>query len=186
MVPSKIEHKQLVYQNQYQRIYRIVAKFGDFTKEYFVNETGIRVGVVAIQGGKVLLVRQYRLLIDGLSWEIPGGSLNKGETLKEAAVRECLEETGVRCSNLRPLTFFYPGTDVSNNPTHIFFSDSVFKTNESRKVEMSELTHSEWVPLEDCIKMILRHAILDSFTMLGLLTYKSMVLEGKNGINKKT
>lgn len=176
-MPSPIiEDRQLVYQNQYQQIYRIVANFGDFTKEYYVNETGIRVGVVAVQDGKVLLVRQYRLLIDGLSWEIPGGSLDKGETLEEAAVRECLEETGVRCSNLQPLTFYYPGLDISNNPTHIFFTNSVFDTNEPRKVDTTEMTHFEWVPLQDCIEMILRHEIQDSFTMLGMLSYKALML----------
>lgn len=172
-----IKRRQLVYKNKYQRIYRTVVNFGDFTKEYFVNETGIRVGVVVVKGGRVLLVRQYRFLIKGLSWEIPGGSLYDGETLEEAAVRECFEETGVRCSSLQPLTFFYPGTDVSNNPTHIFFSDSVLATNQPRKVDVSEMTHSEWVPLEECIAMILRHEILDSFTLLGMLSYNSFILK---------
>jgi hypothetical protein len=85
-MPSPIiEHHQLVYQNKYQQIYRIVANFGDFTKEYFVSETGIRVGVVAVKDGKVLLVRQYRLLIDGLSWEIPGGGVDEGESIEAAS-----------------------------------------------------------------------------------------------------
>jgi 8-oxo-dGTP pyrophosphatase MutT (NUDIX family) len=99
--------------------------------------------------------------------------------LRRQAVRECLEETGVRCSNLQPLAFFYPGMDVSNNPTHIFFSDSVLETNQPREMEISEMTHFEWVPLEECIEMILRHEIQDSFTMLGLLAYKSILYHSR-------
>ena len=116
MHSPKIESRQLVYQDRYHRISRVVANFGDFVKEYFVNDTGTRVGLLAIKDGKVLLVQQYRLLIDRLSWEIPGGCVDEGETPEAAAVRECLEETGVCCFNLQPLVFYYPGLDICGQP----------------------------------------------------------------------
>ena len=98
-----VRQRQLIFTTPYQRIYRVTAKFDDFTKEYFVNEHGPRAGVVVVRQDQVLLVQRYRLLIDRVSWEIPGGRVNDGETPQAAAVRECLEETGVRCFNLQPL-----------------------------------------------------------------------------------
>jgi ADP-ribose pyrophosphatase YjhB (NUDIX family) len=41
-------------------------------------------------------------------WELPGGSVDPGESLKEGAVRELFEESGImiRPSGLLPLTHF--------------------------------------------------------------------------------
>lgn len=75
--------KEVVYQNRYQTVYRRRLDFGDFQKEYFVVDTGNRVAVV-VEGSKgILLTRQYRYLIDRLSWEIPGGKAEPGEALGE-------------------------------------------------------------------------------------------------------
>lgn len=52
------------------------------------------VGAVVIKGNKVLLVQRGKAPSDGL-WAIPGGRIEIGESLQEAAEREILEETGV-------------------------------------------------------------------------------------------
>jgi hypothetical protein len=38
--------REIVYQNRYQTIYRRTAEFANFQKEYFVVDTGERVGIV--------------------------------------------------------------------------------------------------------------------------------------------
>ena len=54
----------------------------------------VGVGAVVLREGRVLLVRRGVAPAHGL-WAIPGGALELGETLKEAAEREILEETGI-------------------------------------------------------------------------------------------
>lgn len=54
----------------------------------------IGVGAVVLREGRVLLVRRGVAPANGL-WAIPGGALELGETLREAAEREILEETGI-------------------------------------------------------------------------------------------
>lgn len=54
----------------------------------------LAVGVVVFREGRVLLVRRGRPPAEG-QWAFPGGSVEIGETLAQAAEREALEETGV-------------------------------------------------------------------------------------------
>ena len=65
--------RHLVYENPYQKVYRVIADFGRYEKEYFVTETGERSGLMANMAGLIFLVNQFRLLINGYSWEISGG-----------------------------------------------------------------------------------------------------------------
>jgi 8-oxo-dGTP diphosphatase len=54
----------------------------------------VGVGAVVLREGRILLVRRGVAPANGL-WAIPGGALELGETLREGAEREILEETGI-------------------------------------------------------------------------------------------
>lgn len=58
---------------------------------------------VVVEDGRVLLVRRLNKPDAGL-WGYPGGKVEWGETVAEAAVRELAEETGVRAEALDFLT----------------------------------------------------------------------------------
>ncbi|MGD0742630.1 MAG: NUDIX domain-containing protein [Acidimicrobiales bacterium] len=53
------------------------------------------VGVVAVEDDALLLVRRRHDPGAG-RWSLPGGRVEQGETLREAACREAREETGLR------------------------------------------------------------------------------------------
>lgn len=169
-----ISARQVVYQDRYQEIYKVTADFGEFQKEYFVREAGHKAGMVAVKDDAILLVKQYRFLINGLSWEIPGGRVDEGETPADAAVRECLEETGARCLNPQPLIFYHAGLDTTHNPTHIFYSEQIAEAVEAHRFHPEEVSGTEWVPLAECIKMIFSQEILDSFSIVALLAYQTL------------
>ncbi len=52
--------------------------------------------IIHFQGGIVLIERQN----PPYGWALPGGFVDYGETLEQAAIRETLEETGLKLSNL--------------------------------------------------------------------------------------
>jgi len=54
----------------------------------------VGVGAIIIEGNRVVLVKRGHPPLAG-EWSIPGGVLEVGETLRQAAVREALEETGL-------------------------------------------------------------------------------------------
>jgi ADP-ribose pyrophosphatase YjhB (NUDIX family) len=62
----------------------------------------VGVGVVVLKGNEVLLIRRGRPPKQG-EWSIPGGRQEFGETVRETALREVMEETGITAGNLRLL-----------------------------------------------------------------------------------
>jgi ADP-ribose pyrophosphatase len=54
----------------------------------------VGVGGVVVYEGRVALIRRAKPPLRG-RWTVPGGTVELGETLKEALVREMLEETGL-------------------------------------------------------------------------------------------
>jgi 8-oxo-dGTP diphosphatase len=52
------------------------------------------VGAVLVENDQLLLIRRGRGPAQG-QWSVPGGRVERGETLAEAVVRELAEETGV-------------------------------------------------------------------------------------------
>ena len=68
MRPIAISSREILHTNPHQQVYRVAADFGGFKKEYYVTDTGVRAGIVAVREDAVLLVRQYRLLINDVSW----------------------------------------------------------------------------------------------------------------------
>lgn len=165
---NKTSLPRLEYRNRFMDIRHTRADFGGFSKDYYVIELGPRAGIVALRDGCVLMTRQYRFLIDGYSWEIPGGRVDAGELPEAAAVRECVEETGIRCDNLKPLVTYYPGLDNFDNRTTLFLSQNTevvapFAPNTSEVVEI------RWLAMDQCMDMLSRGEILDALTVTGLL-----------------
>jgi 8-oxo-dGTP diphosphatase len=54
----------------------------------------VGVGAIIIDQDRVLLVKRGQAPLAG-NWSIPGGALELGETLRQAVIREALEETGL-------------------------------------------------------------------------------------------
>jgi ADP-ribose pyrophosphatase len=65
----------------------------------------VAVGAVVFREGKVLLVQRVKDP-QKETWAIPGGSVNLGETLQEAAEREIKEETGLIIRAKKPVHTF--------------------------------------------------------------------------------
>jgi 8-oxo-dGTP diphosphatase len=63
-------------------------------KREFPEHPLVGIGAIIIETGRVLLVKRAHPPIQG-QWSIPGGVLEVGELVREAAIREAREETGL-------------------------------------------------------------------------------------------
>lgn len=64
------------------------------TTETTTEKPGISAAII-VSDGRVLMVRR-RVKEGELSWQFPAGAIEAGESPEEAAVRETLEETGLK------------------------------------------------------------------------------------------
>ncbi len=71
-------------------------------------ETHKTISILIKRDGKVLLIKRLNRTWHGM-WCIPGGHVDEGETLREAAVREGIEEVG--------------GVDIKEGPEPVFEHD---------------------------------------------------------------
>ena len=72
--------------------------------------------VFAERDGQILLLKRAGGAMTG-GWYLPGGAVDPGETVEEAAVRELLEESGLRPSG--------PLTCVGVSHMHVYGHDSL-------------------------------------------------------------
>lgn len=84
-------------------------------QEYIFN---IRITGILIENNEILLVQQK--LRDKRNWSLPGGRLERGETLSQGLIREMKEETGLDVEIVRML-YLCDVAASSNTILHITF-----------------------------------------------------------------
>jgi ADP-ribose pyrophosphatase len=119
---------------------------------------------------RYLLIRQFRFAARDWLWEIPAGGLERGETLRQCAQRELVEEIGFRARRLRKLLDFFPTPGISGERMHLFLAESLVPASaprdEDEEIEIHEFSGKE---IE---KMIRIGKIIDAKTILAFFYLK--------------
>ena len=84
--------------------------------------------IALTQERELVMVRQYRFAVRGLSWEIPGGLIDPGESPMEAGLRELREETGYTGENTRIIAHCSPNPAIIRNRCHFVLVENVRQT----------------------------------------------------------
>jgi 8-oxo-dGTP pyrophosphatase MutT (NUDIX family) len=116
-------------------------------------------------GGRVLLMRRHRFIVDRWVWELPGGYVDDGEHPADAAAREVEEETGWRPRNVEFVLSTQPLIGNADYPQDLNLATGAELTGEPEADEAAEV---RWVPLEDARAMIATGEILGAMTVIGV------------------
>ena len=125
--------------------------------------------VLAIENGKVLLVRQHRFP-HGYVLEIPAGTLEKDETPKKCAFRELREETGHTAKKMTPLIKYYPSIGYNTEVIHCYVASGIKKAG-SLQLDHDEIMSVVKIDFKKVLKMVLSGKIVDSKTICAVLAY---------------
>ena len=122
----------------------------------------VGVGAVIVQDGKLVLIRRG-VEPDKGKWSIPGGGVELGETVGDAAVREAKEECGldIELFEDRPmdaLDKMVPG-EKGRLKYHYVLLQFLARPKGGTLKPISDATESRWVPLEE----VKRYNLTDSF-----------------------
>lgn len=94
---------------------------------------------------KLLLVKRNKKPYKGC-WNGIGGKIENNETPCEAAIRECMEETGILLTEPKLLvTYVYPEDNVMNSNTRL---NVIYDCVEEIDVKDNEEGHYEWKNIE--------------------------------------
>ena len=79
---------------------------------------------------KIVLIQQFRpgtISRDSNNYldEIVAGIIDPGESPKDTAIRECLEETGCKVKNLRSIQGYFPAPGSSESFYHLFLAEVI-------------------------------------------------------------
>jgi len=117
---------------------------------------------------QVVLVRQYRYVIDEWIWELPAGSLERGERLDACARRECEEEIGLRPSRIRRLATLYPTPGFCDEVMVFFACTSLRPPRGEAARDADEQLEPRTFAIAEVRRMIRRGAIVDMKTVVGV------------------
>jgi ADP-ribose pyrophosphatase len=133
-------------------------------------------GAVAIlpllDAGRVCLLRNERPNVGETLWEIPAGTLEPGEPIEQAAVRELAEETGYRAGRLRQIHAFYPSPGVLSERTHLFVAEDL--TPGEMRLEADESIEPRIVEWEQAFAWCLDGTIRDAKSLVAIMLWNQL------------
>jgi ADP-ribose pyrophosphatase YjhB (NUDIX family) len=108
------------------------------------------VNVVVVNAGEILMIRRT----DNDNWAVPGGAIDLGESVAQAAVRETREESGIECE-ITGIVGIY------SDPKHVLLYTSNGEVRQEFSIVLtarplsgqptpsSETSEVRWVPLSE-------------------------------------
>lgn len=107
------------------------------------------VGVVCRRGDDVLLIKRGREPLKG-KWSIPGGKIDFGEAVRDAALRELREETGIEGR----ITRLIDVVDSIIDGQHYVLIDFEAEWVSGEPVADDDAAAAEFVPVEEAMRRV--------------------------------
>ncbi len=153
---------------------RFVAPDGEEFVRTYVESPGA-VGIVAfiansLVGDDVVMVRQYRPTLDGMSLEIPAGMCDiEGEDPLITAQRELREEAGFEAQRWDALGQMRQSSGLIDGAVELFLARDLSLVDNERHGPEERFMTMERFTIDEALSMIDRGEIDDAIAIIGIL-----------------
>jgi ADP-ribose pyrophosphatase len=134
-----------------------------------ITHPGSVVVMPVLPDGRIILIRQYRHAARQFLWELVAGRIDPGESVRRAAARELIEETGYRAKRFRVFMDLFPTPGFLEEHMHILLAEAV--TAGKAEPEEDERITAKAFTRQELEKMIERGVLRDAKSIAGLLYY---------------
>jgi len=165
----KVQDTRTVYRGRIFDVFleKVVLPNGMTKDREVIRHPGAAAMVPLLGDGRVILIKQYRHAVDRFLWEIPAGTLERGENPLECARRELVEEIGYSAATLEKITEILPAPGYTDERIHIFIATGL--TPAPQDLDEDEVLEIEPTPFDRAIEMIGQGHIQDAKTIVGLM-----------------
>lgn len=150
---------------------RVELPDGYTTKYLRFEELTDYVIVVATQGNRIALLKEYAYPLDEWIWQLPAGGIGPGETALEAGVRELSEETGHDAADIIELGAIIPEHRRSAHRGHVLYAHGVKQGVKAPGDPEEQGTELHWVSIERIQEMIRSGEVNQGSTLAALTLY---------------
>lgn len=163
-IDSQEIHRNPWYKIMQDNVLMPSGQMGKYT--YIDRSPGVIIAAID-ENKNIYLVGQYRYPIQKLTWELPMGTLESGESdLLEAAKRELREEVGAEAKKWTMIGEFYYCAGLSNQKGHVFLAQEL-------EVKIAQPDYTEFltgkkVNLAEINQMIINGEMMDSPSLCAL------------------
>lgn len=134
-----------------------------------ITHPGSVVVLPVLKDGRIVMIRQYRHATRRHLWELVAGRIDEGESVKMAAARELLEETGYRAKRYSEFLDVFPTPGFLEERMHILLAEGL--SEGKAQPEADEKIISRAYTVEELKRMMQTRKLLDGKSIAGILYY---------------
>jgi ADP-ribose pyrophosphatase len=168
---SKVLRSKIIYKGRVFGVRRdeVIEPTGVRATREVITHPGSVVVMPLLDDGRILLIRQYRYAARQFLWELVAGRIDPGESVRQGAARELIEETGYRAKRFRVFLDLFPSPGFLEERMFILLAEGLTlgkaEPEEDERIKAKAFTRAE---LE---KMMKRKTLRDAKSIAGLLYY---------------
>ena len=164
-----LDEGELLLDTKRFRVVRVTEPCADGSRRHreVVRHPGSVVVVPLVSQHEVCLVEVVRVAVGRTLLELPAGTLDRVESLEEAARRELAEETGYRAGRIAPAGEMWMSPGILRERMHLFVAEDLVAGPQA--LEPGEQIRTRVVAWDEAIAMCFDGRIDDAKTIAGLL-----------------
>ena len=172
---AKTLKSEIVYQGPVFGVRRdeVLEPGGLLTTREVITHPGSVVVLPVLRDKRIVLIRQYRHATRQYLWELVAGRMDAGESVKEAAARELLEETGYRAKRFNVFLDVFPSPGFLEERMYILLAEGL--TEGEAEPEEDEKIDVRAYKLKELKQMIQNGKLRDAKSIAAILYYLTFI-----------